>query len=155
MAERAAILAMIDQRLPRNEISRRTGRSNDSVSRIAREEGRTFDRAHEVSTALAARKADLAIRRAAIIDRNYARVEHLQARLTQPMFWTILRDAAGRETPSGLDFVPALDERNIADTISRYLTTTIRLEEVDNSNEADGVKSMLAALGHALKILPE
>lgn len=89
-AERAQILAWLDEGLSRNEVAKRSGRSNDTVSKIARSVGHDFlaaaddrtraalDRAHE------ARSAFCAERRATIAARLTDEAEKLLDQLHEP-----------------------------------------------------------------------
>ncbi|URC17981.1 helix-turn-helix DNA binding domain protein [Streptomyces phage Eastland] len=67
----------------RNEIARALKRSPSTVSKIAADQGLTFDRA-PVEAATAARKADLAARRADIAIRLHDVAERELAKMTKP-----------------------------------------------------------------------
>lgn len=138
--------------LGRNAIAKKHGLSGSTVSGIAKAEGLEFRGRRQVAAATAARSVDLAARRQRIMDRIYGRVEHLQDRLEAEQFVTVFKGQYGSEYRKTLDFVPTVDERNIADTISRYVTSSSRLAELDADRRVDGAKSLLTGLGRALGI---
>lgn len=148
---RAQVIAWIKEGLPRNEVARRAGLGRGTISGIAKAEGLTFERSVAVKAALEARTVDLATRRQRIIDRAYTRVEHLQDRLEADQFDTVMREPMGAESARRLNFVPTVDERNVADTINRYVVATTRLAEVDADRGDEGARSMIGALAAGLQ----
>lgn len=147
----AKILDLCRQGVTRNDIHRQTGVANSSISGIVKRAGLTFDRTR-IAAAAKALKADRSERRARIIDRGYRRIEALQDRLEADTFRTMQKDRGGGEFPVELKFVPTLDEKNLATTISSYVGTVTNLEKLDAGDASNDVKSMLAELGRALGI---
>ncbi|MFF4672299.1 helix-turn-helix domain-containing protein [Streptomyces sp. NPDC001279] len=71
----------------RNEIARALKRSPSTVSKIATAQGLTFDRAAEVATATAVRKADLDARRTEMAATLHDVAEREIGRMTQPQLY--------------------------------------------------------------------
>lgn len=150
--KQAEIVELCRQGVSRNEIGRRTGVGNSAITGIIKRAGLSFDRTR-IAAAAKARRADFAARRAHIIDRAYTRVETLQTRLEAETFKTLRKVQGGGEIEDELDFVPALDEKNLANTIASYMLTATRLEQLDAGDAGADVKSMLADLGRALGLV--
>ena len=149
-ADRANILAMIDRGMSRNDIARESGRSGSTISKIATANKREFGQRTQVAAATEARRVDLRARRQRIVEREIARVEHLQDRREKADFQTILKASFGEEEPVILDFVPTVDERNLADTISRCVVTIEKLERIDGDQGVEHARSLLGQLGAVL-----
>lgn len=152
-AERERILELHRGGMGRNDIAREVGRSGDVVSRVVRDAGGTFDRAGEVAAATAAKAADNRARRQGLIERGYARAEKIYTRLEAEQFQT------SHGTPDGivtkkLDFVPAQDEKALAQAIGTHLANVGRLEIVDGGPGVDESRSLLQKLGDALGLTP-
>ncbi len=129
-------------------------RSKGSVSYAADRIGLSWDRTR-TATASAAKAADNKARRVAIVERMYTRIEKLQDRLDATEtsgFRTILKGSFGVEETKTLDFVPTADERNLADTLSRYVVSAAKLEAVDAGNSDTG-KSVLSELMGGLRAM--
>lgn len=137
----------------RNGIAEELKVGRAAVSGIVQRAGLTFERAKETQTALEARRADLAKRRTAIIDRGYRRLEATFDRLEAAKFQTVLKTTGGAEEVRELDFVPTVDERNLADVLARYVTSLARLEMVDADRPAESATNLLTDLGVALGIV--
>jgi hypothetical protein len=74
--------------MSRNDIARAIGRSPSTVSKLANEQGLTFDRAPQVEAATAVRKADLAARRTVMAERLHDAAERELSKLTAPtLYW--------------------------------------------------------------------
>lgn len=81
---RARAIQLIDAGMPRNAIARELQIAPSSVSKIATEEGLSFDRANQTASATAARQHDLKVRRLELIDELMAKAaDHLVA-IDQP-----------------------------------------------------------------------
>jgi hypothetical protein len=93
------------------------------------------------------------VRRARVIDRGYSRIEALQDRLEAATFRTMQKERGGGEREVTLEFVPTIDERNLANTIASYVGTVTNLEKLDAGDVSSDVKSMLADLGRALGLV--
>jgi hypothetical protein len=146
------VLTMCRAGRTRNDIARELGIGAASVSGIVERAGLSFDR-RGIAAATEARRIDLAARRSRIIDRGYTRLEALQDRLEAPKFKTLVKGQSGAEQVRELAFVPTVDERNLADTFARYVTSLTRLEQVDAERPADSATNLLTDLGVALGIV--
>lgn len=131
----------------RNDIHRETGIGAGVISDVVKNAGLSFDRS-QVASATRARNIDLKARKARVLERALARVEHLQDRLEAPIFKAKFRGDGGAEHTVELDYVPTDDELRLSDTINRYLHSIVKLEEADDGR--GDVKSMLADLARAL-----
>ena len=130
-----------------HSISREMDRAKSVISRQADLLGLSWDRSRTAAAARAV-SVDNKARRVTIVNRIYDRIEHLQDRLEASTFHTIQRSTDG-DSPTELDFVPTVDERNLADTISRYAQTATRFETID-STAAAGVKSLIVGIAQQL-----
>lgn len=119
------------------------GRGKATIHRKAKDAGLDFDRTQTAKAAEAVH-VDNKARRVRIVARMYARMEHLQDRLEALTFHTILKGEYGAESPRELEFVPTVDERNIADTINRYSVAAVKLEQVDAAADMPAVDQWLA-----------
>ena len=105
-------------------IAKKMGRPKSVVSKYAAALRLDWDRTGTAAATVAVQVNNRA-RRALAVSRMYDRIEHLQDRLEAPTFRSVLRGLEG-DTPTDLDFVPTVDERNIADTITRYAAMSDR-----------------------------
>ncbi|MDZ4044300.1 MAG: helix-turn-helix domain-containing protein [Rhodoglobus sp.] len=81
---RARAIELIRAGTPRNAIARELSIAPSSVSKIASDEGLSFDRANQTASATAARQHDLKVRRLELIDELMAKAaDHLVA-IDQP-----------------------------------------------------------------------
>lgn len=132
----------------RNEIAKTLGVGAASVTRWANREGIAFDRA-ATAQAVAAKVIDAKARRLGIVARLYDRAETLLNRLEAPEFTTLVRGAQGRENERTLKFVPPQNERDLASSMSTYLTSAAKLEAIDatpeGTTEAESVLDRLEA----------
>jgi ribosomal protein L17 len=85
--DRAAVKRLHAQGKSRNDIARAIGRSPSTVSKLAAELGLTFERGPQVAAATAARKADLAARRAAFAEALQDTAERELAKMTAPTLY--------------------------------------------------------------------
>lgn len=129
--------------------AREMGWSKGSVSQHAAKLGLSWDRSRTAKAAEAV-VVDNKARRARIVARMYGRMEHLQDRLEAATFRTVLKGDGGADRVRQLDFVPTPDERNIADTLSRYTAAATKLEAVDAGDGSDAVRSLLGGLARRL-----
>ncbi|MFK0062630.1 helix-turn-helix domain-containing protein [Streptomyces werraensis] len=152
--ERAEIIRLHGEGKGRNEIARLVGRAQRTVTLICEEENLTFDRT-ATAVATEARKTDAKARRAAIIDRAYARVEKLLDRLDEAEsgeFQFTASTVNGIETAT-LDHVPGQEEKALAGAISSYLAQAAKLEAIDGDPGVEAARSMLGALAEGLNQL--
>ena len=146
-ADDARLRELHGQGMALHAISREMDRSKSMVSRHSELLGLSWDRAR-TAAATRAVEVDNKARRVTIVNRIYDRIEHLQDRLEAAPFMTMKRTLEG-DSPTELDFVPTVDERNVADTISRYAQTATRFETID-STAAAGVKSLIVGIAQQL-----
>jgi hypothetical protein len=140
--------------LGRNAIAREMGRSLRGVSVHAERLGLTFDRT-ATAVATEAKKTDAKARRAAIIDRAYARVEKLLDRLDEAdegRFKFTASTVNGIDTVS-LDHVPGQEEKALSGAITQYLTQAVKLEQLDGDPGVEAARSMLGSLAEGLNKL--
>lgn len=128
-------------------IAKQMGRPKSVVSKYAAALRLDWDRTGTAAATVAV-QVDNRARRALAVSRMYDRIEHLQDRLEAAPFMTMKRTLEG-DSPTELDFVPTVDERNVADTISRYAQTANRFESID-STAAEGVKSLIVGIAQQL-----
>ncbi|MYR45075.1 helix-turn-helix domain-containing protein [Streptomyces sp. SID5910] len=137
--------------LGRNAIAREMGRSLRGVSVHAERLGLTFDR---TMTALAtqAKVTDAKARRAAIVQRLYARTERLLDQLDDADnggFKFTTSTVNGIETES-LDHVPGQEEKALAGAITQYMNQAVKLEQLDGDPGVEAARSMLGSLAEGL-----
>lgn len=139
------------QGLSRNDIARQVGISFDSVSKICKAAGLTFDRA-ATEHATKAAQIDHKARRAKIISRLYAQSETILDRLeSQDGYKTIAKGERGRDVEAVLDFIPPADRRNELTSIAISLDKAVALERVDTDNGNGHAISMLDKLAAQLE----
>ncbi len=124
-------------------------RSKHTISTKAKALGLTWDRS-STAAATNAVVVDNKARRVAIVARMYTRMEKLQDRLEAPEFRTVLKGTYGIDERVTLDFVPTADERNIADTLSRYVASATKLEQVDAADKPSAVRDLLTGIADRL-----
>ncbi|MBP8882664.1 MAG: hypothetical protein KBG77_16370 [Dermatophilaceae bacterium] len=129
-------------------IAKKMGRPKSVVSKYAAALRLDWDRTGTAAATVAVQVNNRA-RRALAVSRMYDRIEHLQDRLEAPTFRSVLRGLEG-DTPTDLDFVPTVDERNIADTITRYAGGAARMESIDASATAEGVRNLLSGIARQI-----
>ena len=138
------------QGLSRNEIARRSGRSQRTVSRLAAEMGLSFERAGATAKATEAKKADGAARRAQLQADALAAAQKLMGQMFSPTvvfnFGGKENDYNSREHPEP----PFADKRNIATAIQALAATALKLAEYDKATGNEDEKSMLVDLRQAL-----
>jgi uncharacterized protein YbaA (DUF1428 family) len=153
-AETARLVELHGQGRSLHSIAKEMGRGKAQVSREAAKAGLSWRR-EQTKAAAEAHAADGKLRRARIASRMYERMEKIQDRLDAAEvtgFRTTLKAAGGRDEQVTLEFVPTADERNLADTLSRYVMAATKLQSVDASNGAEGERSLLSELGTALGV---
>jgi hypothetical protein len=158
--ERARILELHAQGMPRNQIARETGRSAGTVTKVVHDTGGTFQRAAEVVAATEAKRVDNAVRRADMVHRLYDQAAYLLDRLEAPTF-KVVGDSWGNAVVTTVprDATPPADVRSLGATAVNMLQACARLEQVDSAktgaSEAKGILGNLAtALQNAYDQLP-
>lgn len=135
-------------------IATELNRSKNTISLKSKAAGLVWDRA-KTAAATQAVVVDNKARRARIVARMYGRMEHIQDRLEAATFKTTLKAMGGADEQMSLDFVPTSDERNLADTLSRYTASATKLEQIDAGDGSDTVRSLLGSLARTLGLAPE
>jgi hypothetical protein len=138
------------QGLGRNAIAKQIGRGERTVSRLAAEQGLTFDRAGATAKATAAKKADGAARRAQLQLDALAAANRLMGQMFQP---ALVYNFGGKENDynsTTLEEPPFADKRNIATAIQALAATALKLAEYDKATGNESEKSMLTDLRQAL-----
>ena len=133
----------------RNEIAKQLGIAAASVTAHAKHAGITFDRAM-TAQAVAARSIDLAAARQDIKQRLYLRAQANLARLEAPAYrYRIVTggEYASSETVED-EHPPAASEKDHAASITQYVNTAIKLEQVDAGRETGAAISLLDTLAH-------
>lgn len=136
-----------------HSIAGEMGRAKRTISDHSARLGLTWDRS-KTAAATTARVVDNKARRTAIVARLYAQVEgELKALEDAPSGWrTILKGEYGVENEATLTFAPPLDRRNVADVISRHLTSAAKLEQIDAGDRPAAARDLLTGLGQHLGI---
>lgn len=154
-ADYDAVKQLHAQGLGRNEIARRIKRGERTVSRLAAEQGLSFDRAGATAAATAAKKADAASRRARLQVDALEAAERLLEQMFQP---ALVYNFGGKENSyesRTLNEPPFADKRSIAVALQALTNTAIRLAEYDKATNVDQAKSMLGDLAGALGLAYE
>jgi hypothetical protein len=151
--DRQAVRRLAAQGLSRNAIARELKRSSRTISVIAAELDPpvTFDRTM-TAVATQARVIDARARRAALIQRAYARTEKIFDRLeadetTGYKFTATTVNGIETET---LDHVPGPEERSLAAAAGQYLTQAAKLEAMDAGSGHEEDKGILSGIAKAL-----
>lgn len=150
---RAKARALFDQGMSCNRIARELGWAPSTISKWAREEGLTFDRTSMVA-ANSARSVDAKTRRLSIMARLLDRTEALLDRLDAAQFDTLVPVGMGEQSPRALDFVPSIDERNLASSLAMYLKEARELEKLDADQGVGDAESLLTSIAEELGLLP-
>lgn len=148
--ERAAVRRLHAEGKTRNEIARELKRSPSTVSKLAREQELTFDRAAEVAVATEVRRADLADRRARLALDLQADAEKLREQLWQPCTVGEFAGKDGDWHEAHLDRPRFGDQRQIISATATAIQQSLRLAPAEGGTDGDAVKSMLGTLGEAL-----
>lgn len=143
--DRAAVRRLHAEGKSRNEIARELNRSPSTVSKLAREEGLTFDRAAEVATATAVRKADLDARRTAMAETLQDVAEREIAKMTQPHLYFEWGGKDHEYDERWQDEPTPADRRTMMATASAALDRSLKLVPL-RSDPAQQSVSMLGNL---------
>lgn len=156
-AETTALKNLHAQGLPANQIAKRMQRPVSTVHVWSKKLGLSYDRT-QMEKAIRASQLDRKAARGKIIEDLYRRAQHNLDRLNSQQFETLVKSGPGEETPTALDFVPSVDERNIILAVSTSLTSATRLEDIDSDGglvEARGLLgTILGAIQHSVQGLP-
>lgn len=138
------------QGLGRNAIAREIHRGERTVTRLAHEQGLSFDRAGATAKATEAKKADGAARRARLQVEALEAAQKLMGQMFQP---ALVYNFGGKENDynsTTLEEPPFADKRNIATAIQALAATALKLAEYDKATGNESEKSMLTDLRQAL-----
>lgn len=146
-ADRRRVAELHAQNLGRNEIAKAIGRSPDTVSRIARDQGLSFARGAQVEAATIARKADLAARRAALAEKLQDHAELELTKLTSP---TMYFEWGGKDHKYDERLQPEptpADRRAIMSTLATAIDRSLKLvpPKDDGGSESRSVIGELMA----------
>lgn len=122
----------------RNDIARATGRSNRTISIHANRMGLTFDRTM-TEAATAARRADLAARKADIISALYDIAEDEIAYLTRDGQYELVEVSSGQAVKYTTERLPAQDRRALINAVSLAVSTAHRMDADEDAGVADGI----------------
>ena len=147
--ERARIIDLARTGKSTRAIAAEVGRSHDAVAKTCAKAGVPLDRT-QTRNATEARKADLAARRAGIIERLYRRAERNLERLEAEDYTFVA------VTVNGIDHdrvpePPANDEKALMAAISTSLTSAARLEAVDSDGGLADALSLIESVASAVK----
>lgn len=149
--KRAAIATDLqDDTKSRNQIARDHDVSPSTVSKIAGEEHRTFDRT-QVIHATRAKQADNKSRRAQLAADLLSDAEKLRKQLWEP---TTIGAFGGREGDwhtADVKEPPFADKRAILSSVQTAVRSHVELEKVDSTGSSDDAVSMLGDLASKLK----
>lgn len=129
-AERDRVAELHAQGLSRNAIARQLGRSQSTVSKLARELGLTFDRAR-TAEATQAKVVDAKARRAQLANDLLADAERMRQQLWTP---TTIYNFGGKENTyneRNVEQPPFRDQRDIVHSVGLLVDRHVRLTEVD------------------------
>lgn len=149
-AERAQVL--FDQGLGCNAIARELGVAASTVSKWAKDTGRSFDRS-QVAAANEAHRVDLATGRIRLAEKMLAASESMLDNIDEPYLVYSFGGKDNTYAEHELDTAPVEVRRNIITTAGITFDKLTRIVENDGAGAgADDAKSMLAQLGRALGI---
>lgn len=132
--ERQKIIDLIDEGKSRNDIARLVGRSPGTITNVARDAQRTFDRT-ATKAATEAKQADNAARRARIVEKMYSRAEELLDAMDRPVE---VFNFGGRDNTFNKEVVeqPTFqDKRHIAGSVKMLVDGASDLESVDRGSQ--------------------
>ncbi|MEV2203749.1 helix-turn-helix domain-containing protein [Streptomyces fradiae] len=125
--DRQAVERLHAQSMSRNDIARQLDRSPATVSKIAKALGLSFNRAAEVETATAVRKADLSARRAAFAERLQDIAEREADKLAAPTTYFAWGGKDHRYAEKVQPEPIPADRRAIMSTIATALDRSLKL----------------------------
>ncbi len=143
---RARVVELIREGMPRNAIAREVSIAPSTVSKIAADEGLSFDRANQTASATAARQHDMKVRRLELIDELMSKAaDHLVA-IDQPV--TVFNFGGKDNTyeERTLDRAPSGDLLNLHRAASLALKDARDLIRDDDDQGVAEAESMLMNL---------
>lgn len=143
---RARAIELIRASMPRNAIARELQIAPSSVSKIATEEGLSFDRANQTASATAARQHDLKVRRLELIDELMAKAaDHLVA-IDQPFLAFSFGGKENEYNEHELERAPTGDILNLHRAASLAMKDARELIRDDDDQGVAEAESMLMNL---------
>lgn len=151
LKERDAILHDIDLGMTRNELARKHKRSPSTISKVAAQGGRSFDRT-KTAAATEAFQVDMASRRAKLADALLDDAERMRQRLwKESTFW--MGGPNGPEQVQ-LDLPTLPDARQGMTGVAVAIKAHTDLVKIDQPDGDANAKSLLAGLAAAFGIQP-
>jgi transposase-like protein len=134
--ERAQVVRWIEGGMSRNEIVRRTGRGNATITRIAQAHGLKFDRGGDLMTAaLEASYIDKRAKRLALSEKLLEDAHRLRQQLWSPTTLVQLNNRTGEFARTKLKEPTFADKRNIMTAIGIAVDKVAELERLDAPQE--------------------
>lgn len=153
--QRAAITADLEgDTKSRNEIAREHGVSPSTVSKIAREKNKTFDRA-KTEKATRARVSDMAALRAQVAEKYLRKADELLDQMDEPH---LVFSFGGKENTYNeqlLERPPTGDLRNLMTASAVALDKHLKIISADTESGSAGAASMLSGIADALQVAAE
>lgn len=145
--ERTHVVADIDAGMHRNELARKYKRSPSTISKIAAQAGRSFDRT-KTAAATQAFVVDMAARRAALAEGLLADAEYLRQRLREEHHqWISTPDGPEQVT---LDKPPLRDVRDGMGAVGQAIASHAKLIEMDSDDADSDARSLMSSFGRML-----
>ncbi|MEU6057993.1 hypothetical protein [Streptomyces sp. NPDC047097] len=141
------------QGMGRNEIAGAMTRSPRTVSEIAEKLKLSFERGPEVAAATAARKADLALRRAELAYKLIVDAEKLREQMWEE---TTVYSFGGKENSYNehtFAEAPAAEKRALMGTAGMCIDRSLKLEPAGAAGGTEDAKSMLGKLAAGISAL--
>lgn len=135
----------------RNAIARELHASPRFVSKTIRERGGSLN-GGVLRNANQAKAAELEARRLDIATRLYERAEQVLDRLSDEQFAALVKARGGADKKAVLDFVPAADERALANALASMIGSAMKLQERQQQNGPTEQQSLLEDLALELGI---
>ena len=145
-ATRARAIELIKAGTPRNAVARECMIAPSSVTAIARDEGLTFERATMTASAVAARQADLKLRRVELIDELVSKAQDHIAALDRPFLAFNFGGKDNDYNEHTLDAPPTGDILNLHRAASLALKDARELIRDDDDGGVAEAESMLMNL---------
>lgn len=136
-------------------VEKQLGIPKNTVMRWAKESGTRTVRNQATREAVEAKVVDGKLRRQSITHRLYGQAEKILDELEGDKFRTLIKGTQGRDKDVTLEFVPPNDRRTLVQTVSAAMTTTAKLEAVDNDGGVAEAESMLHKLIEGIGIPDE
>ena len=130
----------------RNEIVRRTGRANGTISRLAKKNGWEFNRTKAMVPALIARTGDLRAKRLDLKEKLLDDSLRLRAQLWEPCELVMLNNRTGEFARTMLGEPNFADKRNIMTAVGIAVDKHADLERVDAPQDGKNAIIELATI---------